>query len=261
MTEVYLFNQAHGFSFINGKLLEVLLVRQDFHEEDGKVYSTATVSHKGELYDVDEFNYFASEADFKAGESMAKVCRPLRHAFSLPRDSYAKGTYEAWVMESGEPTKKQIRITDVTAFGCDPFSFTSPQVPEANYYSSRGQLLDVSEYKVVMESGSEHIAKGRFTKLLLNPEQKALLNEFMDKYRQLREAGVMLFTYSDGECFAYNVNGLTSDAFLDDGEADESGFDTSLYLPGYVDFKTNFRISIFGEEYAPYFKESELKLD
>ena len=214
------FSNSKGFVFHDGKLQEVELLRTDFkysNAENGyRFYTTVTKSRMPDGSIKKLIGYVNVFFDSLAGTAVED--KLLMDDFYY---DYGKGM-----------------------FGTD-------ELPDCEIYDSKQEALAFNTYKVVEEDGTEYERDGIGKLLMLDDDQKILLERFQNIMQEMHDNGIRLIASVEEHLGAYNTRHV--DDLTLDYEATAPGVDNGElyeYVERYAEvFKVPHQIEIWGEDY------------
>lgn len=145
-----------------------------------------------------------------------------------------------WVMMDGEPTKKYIDVKRVE-FDAKTRKATNIVLP-AEFYGTRQECVKWNDITVVEKDGSKHVQKSVLRSLLLNDEQRALIDAARDALTAVMNAGLTLgYDHDASRWFALNRE-LCKDAHFE--WRDEVTEEEADYVIDYNDSAIRARLEV-----------------
>lgn len=147
--------------------------------------------------------------------------------------------FPVWTIDNGIAKEHRIYAGTITATPNGIFSnniYTiNDDFPE-NYYTDRELMEKLHHTKVIAEDGTESVVGGELSSLLLNNEQKAILDEWLAVTKKLEEAKVLIISSESSEKYiAVNSTQIDRVYGYNDGDGKVISLDaekaTELQIP------------------------------
>lgn len=261
------FSNSKGFVFHDGKLQEVELLRTDFkysNAENGyRFYTTVTKSRMpdGSIKKLIGYVnvFFDSVEKYEKGEPAkmreanltfdGKFNPVIRDIFSGKKRNYK---WEYWTFDSLAGTAVEDKLLmDDFYYDYGKGMFGTDELPDCEIYDSKQEALAFNTYKVVEEDGTEYERDGIGKLLMLDDDQKILLERFQNIMQEMHDNGIRLIASVEEHLGAYNTRHV--DDLTLDYEATAPGVDNGElyeYVERYAEvFKVPHQIEIWGEDY------------
>lgn len=209
MSNFKIYHEDKGFIFMNGALTEVKLLYTHF-VKNGECYSAKTTFEMwGEQLkeDASILKVYSSVADYEKDNEMpfTEICD---EQLNNERPDGLENVDFGWIFINGEPQQVDLTPNELTyCFKSKKFCFPGHIATCDNVYRTRNECLSFNTYKVKDEWGDVKERVGINKLLMLDDDQKQLLDAFVKSYKALRESGVSFLNNYD-ETRVFNTRKL-----------------------------------------------------
>lgn len=219
MTEIKIYFDREGFSFIDGVLMEVKI--DSYHytvDEQGKIDAWMQVWDGHYRMEVEVGNFYESAEAYKDGQEKAHYQLQLRNV--VPGSKQGKG-FEAFAIEKGEVKKIFFEPKDVTYLAAEE-EIIIKDLPKPLY----GDELEAQQHLTLdiqyMDGHTDH-RKSVAELVALTDVQKQKLEAIHQAFKEARDAGVALFIDSDAQTIRA-INKEYVDCFVDQDNTDNEDY-------------------------------------
>lgn len=243
MKELKTYFKANGFTMVNGTLTEVVLSkviieRKSYDDED---YSVTTIFQcpEGEEISTDaDFKFYESVEDYEKGIIAKQSIK--RNPFDIRPDGFMS-LDDAWMFIDGEPQKIDIRPLRCE-YDYSKVDWSCPGIPTKGIFETEVECLSFNEYDVKHSDGSLIKRVGVNKLVMLDEDQRKLLDNLKDAIEKIRKSKVLLLPDCDGNISAFNLRNVENWDCNYDGPEDESWeevfrthkeFDNEIIIPAY----------------------------
>lgn len=244
----------NGWSVINGELCEVSLQKVFYELSCGEPeleMKKLIVMHQGESHVVESSNYYASEEDYRNGNSMNTS---IAHLDIADRANAKNDGFEFWTMEDGIPTKKFHCVTSAWRTVGNNQSTLYDGIPDiSKIYKTREDCLAWNEYVISYEDGKKETRKGAGLLLQLTDEQKKAVENVARALKDAEKLGVCIKTLY-GDAYAFNTNELAD--FEIDYEPCDDNLDEKINF-FQKEFRCPFEIYDVCEDWSLFFSRKK----
>jgi len=113
---------------------------------------------------------------------------PWNESDPATEESPAFGYVSVWVFEDGEPVEVPV-VVNAVSYDEEGWHLVDGSLPE-KYWESKKDAFGFNEYKVIDKDGEEFIEEGLQKRIMLTPEQWAIVNEIKELAKKAKDAGI-----------------------------------------------------------------------
>lgn len=268
------FAKAGGYVFQYDKLQHVKWLRTDFkydHKQDGFTFYRSVTTYKlpsGSLEKLEE-TYIAYDTieGYEKCESAETTrmtcCVPSERHYGNSDDvvydivqgkGLLSGIVAFWVWNEFEccPEKCDLKLNNFY-YDYTKACFCSDELPKGRLYNTREEALSFNSYKVVDKYGNKTRRDGINKLLMLDDDQKELIQQFCDIVKKIDESGIELIGDYNG-LQAFNRRKV-ADIVIDFEEQDEKEWQKAKRYD--KTFEVPVQIGIWGDDNDVYVKRNE----
>lgn len=213
------FENNKGFVMVDGKLQEVKWLQTQFmyeYKEGGfPYYSSVTTYQKpnGQIGSLNDYSHaFDSIVDYEKSipaKMWQEDLYPDNAGGSVARDvCRGKGSCKPEYWEFDEFSKMPVRCElryENFVYDYSNHSFNSYELPkDCKIYDTKDECLSYNSYKVVSSDGTESVREGINKLVMLDDDQRKLVEEYETVCQKMSESGIYLMG-CDNELTAYNM--------------------------------------------------------
>ena len=245
-----LFNEKHlarliqasrYFVYFMGKLIECHLVKTVYtkagvDENGASLYTVETTFEScGGHFSVLGFSQvYDSIEDFEANKPTQSI-QPI--SFLAAEDTgeklcfkllgYDFLTMKYWIVDNkqeSDPFIARELPMDKFCYDYEKSEWENEALPKTDYYPTRNDALNWNRYKVALADGTSKETIGKNRLLVLDEDQKELVNELVSIMSKLKESGVEIQTCLNDNIYAINTRNIDSLEITYDNMSEE-GFE------------------------------------
>lgn len=253
-----------GYAFINGKLEEVKLIRTTYElyeTEHAYVDETIVLRPNGETYKIGQMQF---EQLYESPEDYEKHVPLSQHTLNMTDDYVIRRLFGShrhchnnyYIFVDGKAHKKTISL-DHLAFDYENGELMldgESRIPEeVETYQNAQEAYDFNIYKVVDETGKETERIGCNRLLLLDNDQKELIQELNALIQKIKDNGIFLVTDCCDDVRAFNVRNVAGyEMAYSESDLPDDGRKWEECLRYANQNKTDASITNWSEDYTIY---------
>ena len=197
-----------GYTPINGELVYAQVKKITFNMIDGGMKCALGIPGDKEVEVDGNFTMYESEKDYEKNSAMRTSELTTDIIMSKLGLKNKNGHPYVIVFENNDAVEKKIGFSEVI-YDMNGFRITDgDQIPK-EHYNSREEAFEMNDYVVVEADGTKRVVKSMAKLLVLNDEQKALLDEFKAVVEKMKNAGVGIgINYETDQLVMFNTVGL-----------------------------------------------------
>lgn len=260
----------NGYVFYEGKLQACKYHHTHFNmvqttPERAYTHQHVVKLHNGDLIAPEDNEIFDTIEDYENGKiAETHMNDNVRFVVDVSRrvGLYSRSKEETilfYTFENGAPVEHNEELRcfnfvydgDKTVEKCEIF-------PEGQQiYANREEALSFNSYTIVHKNGKKEVRDGVNKLLILDPDQRELLDQFIEIAKKLQESGVMLEGDFCEQYSAYNTRHVAEITLDDSYGIDRESFGWECAERGHRAFDVKLPIPIWSDECKVYIKRNK----
>lgn len=157
---------------------------------------------------------YRTTTDYEEGSSDSFGMAVLNHYLPFKNGSY-------WIFENGEPVEVKPCPDLIVIYNCTKETLVDGKPMPETWYRTREDCIKWNDYTIVEADGSKRVQKSKLRRLMLNDEQRGLVETLKKAFEALKSAGALVVYDQDCCGFdVYNINDVEDWKFTDDVQED-----------------------------------------
>lgn len=238
--DVYFYPVGSEFYVMyDGELTKVTIVCTRYDIDGDKSFPVVKLPNNEQIILSSKEPLYGTITDFEDGRPVVLVCTKLDRFLPFNNGSY-------WIFEDGQPVEVKpcpefILLYDKT----NEIMLDGKPMPES-WYMTREEAIQWNAYVVVEADGDKRVQKSKMKSLMLTSEQRELVDNLVQAFKAVSDAGVILSLDDYNNLFAYNKANVDKYGWYYECDPDGSEFNVDSHS------ERKFKVDSVEIVYAPY---------